>query len=322
MGAPLIDETYFEMRHFVWENDEVPGDGENYINWTPAAFDASEWGFMLEPVTIDPKTYDSSLPRLTIIFNETLNESLGAVDFTHRYFEELVADSIGAADAPSYEFVWVVAETFGFTDGNGVIRAGNRFLNETIEFSEYLPYTILFAGESIGISEAIFVQYIDLINETIDAADWADGFWEELFEDTFGATDYSEIAFILTLEEMFGLEEPYLWDNHELIEDEFAINADEPWDNHELVEEYLYPDDEVAQGVGLIAEDEIGISEDHFDGWWVELFTDYTLLADSVLTQHWRYDTVFGIVLDSWQVDPIEQYGNDGSHTGDNPWGA
>ena len=33
-------------------------------------------------------------------------------------------------------------------------------------------------------------------------------------------------------------------------------------------------------------------------------------------------EIIFGMVLDSWQVDPIEQYGNDGSHTGDNPWGA
>jgi len=322
MDAPLIKRTQFEARQFVWENEETIEPGQQYDKWTATAVDASEWGFQLEPVTIDPITYDPAVVRVNIIFNEPLNETIDLADFTHRYFEEIVAESIHAADAPGYEWTWLFTETFGFTEVSEMSRAGNRFLNETIEFSEYLPYTIMFVGEFIGFSDDLFVQYIDLIDETIDAADWADGFWEELFTDTFKATDHSEIAFILTLEEMFGLEEPYLWDNHELIEEEFTIDADEPWDNHELVEEYLYPDDFTQSGVGLIAEDEIGMTEDHHDGWWAGLFTDYTLLADSVLTQHWRYDIVFGMVLDSWQVDPNEQYGNDGNHTGDNPWGA
>jgi hypothetical protein len=121
---------------------------------------------------------------------------------------------------------------------------------------------------------------------------------------------------------MFGLEEPYLWDNHELIEDEIAIDADEPWDNHELLEEYLYPDDFTQNGVGLIAEDVMGIAEDHHDGYWVELSMGSTTIVDSVLTQHWRYETMFGMVINSWEVAPIEQTGSDGDHTGDNPWGA
>jgi hypothetical protein len=75
-------------------------------------------------------------------------------------------------------------------------------------------------------------------------------------------------------------------------------------------------------GVGLIAEDEFEIAEDHHDGYWVETFGDYILFADYVYTQHWRYETMFGMVVNSWQVAPIEQTGNDGNHTGDNPWGS
>jgi hypothetical protein len=28
------------------------------------------------------------------------------------------------------------------------------------------------------------------------------------------------------------------------------------------------------------------------------------------------------LVITSWQVNPIEQEGTDGDHTGENPWGA
>jgi hypothetical protein len=322
MDAPLIKRAQFEARHFVWENEETIEPGEQYLRWSASAVDASEWGLELTPVIIEPETYDPAIVRISLTIYDTVSEELAFLDFTHRYFEEFVDDRFDAAADPTLEYVWAFYESLVFeslTEGN---RGVNRFLNETLEFSEYLPYTVLFAGEFVGFADEIFVQYIDLIDELLDAADWADGFWEELFTDTLEATDETAIAFLMALEETFGLEEPYLWDNHELIEDEFAIDADEPWDNHELLEEYLYPDDEVVQGVGLIAEDEFSIAEDPHDGFWVELFGDYTLFADYVYTQHWRYETMFGMVVNSWQVAPVEQTGNDGDHTGDNPWGS
>ena len=94
------------------------------------------------------------------------------------------------------------------------------------------------------------------------------------------------------------------------------------WDNHELMEEYLYPDDEVAQGVGLYAESSFELTEDHFDGWLVEECRGPLALVETLLTQHWRYERFFGIVLASWQVAPVEQVAaTDGNHDGDNPWG-
>jgi hypothetical protein len=251
-----------------------------------------------------------------------VNEALDLVDFTHRYFEELISESMGAADDPSYQYVWAVYETLGFGESSEGSRSGNRFLNETLEFSEYLPYTILFLNEALGFLEDVFVQYIDLIDETFNAVDWSSGFWEEVFTDTFAAKDSSDASFILTLEETFGLEEPYLWNGHEDVQETLAIDVSYVWDNHELVAEYLYPDDEVAQGIGLSVEDEIGIAEDHHDGYWVELFPEQACIEDHILTQHWTYEFFWGLVVNSSQVSPIEQTGNDGNHTGDNPWGS
>jgi hypothetical protein len=322
MEAPLIKRTGFESRSFVWENEEVLPEGQQSTLWLPTSIDSSEWGFDLVPVTIPPDTYDPAVIRINLVIPETIEEALTVEDFTHRYFEEFVDDRFDSADDPTFQYTWAFFEAIAFeslTEGN---RGGNRFLNETLEFSEYLPYTILFAFDAIGFAEDVFVQYIDALDETLDLADWADGFWEELLTDALELTDESAIAFIAILEETFGLEEPYLWDNHELIEDEFSITPNEPWDNHELIEEYLDVDDYAQNGVGLVAEETIGIVEDHHNGNWVEQAVDTTMIVDSILTQHWRYELMFGMVVNSWQEAPVEQAGNDGNHTGDNPWGA
>ena len=76
------------------------------------------------------------------------------------------------------------------------------------------------------------------------------------------------------------------------------------------------------QGIGLNIEDGFGVQEEHFDGYLVELLGDPLDVTDSVLTQQWRYERIFGVVISSLQVDPVEQAGQDGYHTGDNPWGA
>ena len=319
MDMPLVEDTEFEHRQFVWENNEsdlLPP------TWNPPAFDASEWGFLLEPVDIDPRTYDPSVLRFPVIRDELVSEGIGLADFTHRFSEETIEEAIDAGDEAVYEYIWAVADDFGFEETAEMTRAGKRFLNETLEFAEYLPYVTDFGWSELGLDDEAFVQYIDLIGEEIDAADWADGYWEELFEDGFEATDLTDAAFILTLDEAFGLEEPYIWDGHEDVEESLEINVSYVWSGHELIEEYIHPEDYTKYGFGHWIEEALDLAEEHYGGWWVESGGDYADFEDSVLTQHWRYEIIFGMVLDSWQIDPIEQYGNDGSHTGDNPWGA
>lgn len=321
MDAPLVKRTQYEARQFVWENEETIAPGEQYVRWTVPAVDASEWGFELTPIEIDPKTYDPAIFRVNIIIYDTLSELLDLSEVTHRYFEEALNETFDAADDPTFEYVWALYDSLvmeSLSEGN---RGGNRFLNETIEFEDVIPWTYMFAGEFIGFAEAVSIQFLDTIDEALDVYDWADGFWEEVFLDAIELTDETAISIIETLEEMFGLEEPYLWDGHELIEEELSIDADEPWDNHELLEEYLGSVDEVMNGIGLDVADGFGLEEAGY-GFWVELFNDGPALADSILTQHWRYETMFGMVVNSWQVAPVEQAGTDGSHTGDNPWGA
>jgi hypothetical protein len=321
MDAPLIMKTEFESRHFIWENEETVDPGSPYLRWAPTAVDASEWGLELTPVAIAPETYDPAIVRVNLIIYDTVAEEIDLSELMHRYFEEFVDETFAARDDTGYEFVWAIYDSLvleSFTEGN---RGGNRFLNETIEFEDVIPWTYLFAGEFIGFEEAVSIQFLDTIDEAIDVYDWADGFWEEVFTDAIEVTDETAISIIEILEEMFGLEEPYLWDGHELIEEELSIDADEPWDNHEILEEYLGSADEAMNGIGLDIADGFGLEETGY-GFWVELFRDGTAIVDSILTQHWRYETMFGMVVSSWQVAPVEQAGTDGNHTGDNPWGA
>ena len=230
-------------------------------------------------------------------------------------------ENCAAGDDAGYEFVWAVYDVLlldSFAEGN---RGGNRFLNETIEFGDVIPWTYLFAGEFLGIADDAFVQYLDAIDEALGISAWAAGHWEEVFADVIDLKEESAISIIEILEEMFGLEEPYLWDGHELIEEELSIHADEPWDNHELLEEYLGSADEAMNGIGLDVADGFGLEETGY-GFWVEMFIENSSFTDGLLTQHWRYETIFGVVVSSWQVGPVEQTGTDGDHTGDNPWGA
>ena len=322
MDAPMITKGDFEARQFVWENQERVVPGASYLKWEAPHIDSSEWGLELKPVPIPPNSYDPAVARINIVFYETMLEAIDFYDFSHRYFEEFIYGSIGIADVPQYEYVWKLEDTLMPAEFIDLNRGCNRFLNEVIEFAEYVPYTILFANSPIYFTDAVFIQFIDAIDELIDLSDWNDGFWEELTLDGLTIEDLADAAFVLSLEDTFGLEEPYVWDNHELVEDGFSIDADEPWDNHEICEEYLHPDDATQNGVGLDVDDSLGIVETHFDGNWVEQKDENIGFAEILLTQHWRYEKMFGMVMNSWQVDPIEQYGNDGNHTGDNPWGA
>lgn len=307
----------------VFENDEIVAPGQQPLIWTPSAFDASEFGVELVRCTLDPKMYDEHLIRFTLVHNQVVAEFLGMGDFSHRWLDELIEEDIGIVEAaPAYQYTWKFTDELYWSDELTVYKTGPRFINEYLDFADDIPWTFLFDQGIIDFADEVWLQWHDLVEEELVLESWTDGFWEELFTDEFDITDLSIGSFIERLEEMFGLEEPYLWDGHEDVEETLEINVTYVWDNHELLEEYLYPDDGTSQGIGLEIEEAFGLEEDHFDGWWVDQPPEQFALAVSVLTQHWRYEWMFGLVIRSWQVDPIEQLGNDGDHTGDNPWGS
>jgi len=296
--------------------------GQPYQEWNASVVNESEWGFELQPVEIDPAMYDPSLVRFNVQYYDLLTESCEIRDLPSRYLEETPSESLGFSDGNSMQLTWFFNDIVSLVSETDFTRSGNRFLNETLELGENIPWTYMYAGSFLEFCDEIMVSFLDNVEDGFGAADWADGFWEELFTDEIDFADVGIFTYIEVLDEMFGLEEPYVWDGHELIEEELMIDADEPWDNHELLEETLYVDDETAQGIGLVAEDTFGLKEEHHDGWLVEQPVVSVGLAVSVLTQHWRYEKMFGIVIASWQREPIEQVGDDGDHTGDNPWGA
>jgi hypothetical protein len=134
MDAPLIKRAQFESRQFVWENEETIGPGEQYLRWTPAAVDASEWGFELVPVEIAPESYDPAIARINLVIEDLVSEVLEFSEVVHRYFEELIDDTFDAADEPSYERVFPIEESLVIES----VSEGNRgvlpFLEETFEF--------------------------------------------------------------------------------------------------------------------------------------------------------------------------------------------
>lgn len=307
----------------VFENDEVVAPGQQPLIWNPDALNNSEFGLELARCTLDPKMYDRNLIRFNLVHNQVVSEFLGLYDFTHRWFDETLPESLALNDsAPTYQYTWKFTDGLYWSDELSVYRTFPRFINDTLSIVEDIPWAYLFAQGQIGFADEIFLQWHDAVEEELVAEDWASGFWEELFTDGFDIADISVGSFIEMLDELFSLEEPYLWDGHEEVEEILGITVTYVWDNHELMEEYLYPDDAVSQGIGLDIVDGFGLAENHHDGWWVDQPPEQFRLAVSVLNQHWRYERIFGLVVRSWQVEPTEQIGNDGDHTGDNPWGA
>jgi hypothetical protein len=306
----------------VFENDEVVAPGQPYQIWNPTALNGSEFGIELARCTIDPAMYDQNLVRFNLVFEQTISEFLGFYDFTHRFFDEMNAETLTWADTePTYQYTWKFIDSLYWGDELVVTRSFDKRIKEEIKFEEIIPWIYLFAQGQIAFTDEIFIQWHNLVEESVDAADWADGFWEELFTDGIDFSDATAAHYIERLDEMFGLEEPYLWDGHEDVEETLEINVTYVWDNHELMEEYLYPDDLISHGIGLDIEEELALAEDHHDGNWTELFPDSANMADSVLTQHWRYVWFMGIIIESLNIAPIEQAGSDGDKTGTYEWG-
>ncbi len=306
----------------VFENDEIVAEGQPYQIWNPTALNGSEFGIELARCTLDPAMYDKNLVRFNLVFEQTVSEFLGVYDFTHRFFDELNDEALAWADSePTYEYTWKVEDLLYWDVEMVVTRSFDKLIREELEFDEIIPWIYMFAQGQIAFADEIFMEWHDLVDDGLDAADWSDGFWEELFTDGLNVSDATAADYIMLLDETFGLEEPYLWDGHEDVEETLEINVTYVWDNHELMEEYLYPDDAISQGVGLDIEEELVLTEDHHDGNWVELHSEYVNMADSVLTQHWRYEWFMGIIISSLKIEPVEQAGNDGDKTGTYEWG-
>lgn len=307
----------------VYDNDEVVAEGQPYYYWSPSVFSNTEFGFKLDSCTLNPLFYGQNLTRFSLTTYEEVSDTFHIDDFCHRFFEEIQTDSIELVDSqPEYEYTWLASDGFYIDEQDYITLQFPRFINETIEFDDIVPWLYDFNGDYLNFSDEVYLQFLDVIDEDLTMYDWNTGFAEELILDTFDSQDISALATIILLDETFDITESYLGDNHELLDDTFSIDADEPWDNHELAEEYVNFESLSVQGIGLEILDTLDIIEEHYDGWWVNQTEDNLSTSDSVLSQHWRYETSFGIVLNSYQVSPIEQVGEDGNHTGNNPWGS
>lgn len=306
----------------VFQNDEVVQPGQFPLIWNGDTLNNSEFVIELADCELDPAMYDRNLVRFNLDHYEICSEFLGFVELVHRYFDAAVAESIGIVDSqPLYERTFKVVDSLYWAPEISLYRTFHKSLNDEIKMNEVIPWIYFFVQGQLAIEDEIFLEWQDLVAESLAAEDWSSGFWEEVFNDQIDLSGSAAASFIERLEELFGLEEPYLWNGHEDVEETMGIGVSYLRDNHELMEEYLYPGDATSNGFGLDIAEVIDFAEEHHDGWPVELLDQSLVLTESILTQHWRYERFFGIVISSWQITPVEQQGQDGNHTGDNPWG-
>jgi hypothetical protein len=200
----------------AFDNTEIVAPGQPYQIWSVAGIAGAEFGIELSRSEIDPAMLDPNLNRFNLVFDHALYEGMHFSDTTHRFFEDPIDEALGVSDTDvQYQYTWHFEESLYFDVELSVYRTFPKFLHDEIEFDDFMPWLDSFVGEFLGLTEDIWLQWLDVVEDGFDVADWTDGFWEELFTDEIGASDAVAADFILFLEDTFGLEEPYVWNGHE-----------------------------------------------------------------------------------------------------------
>jgi hypothetical protein len=65
-----------------------------------------------------------------------------------------------------------------------------------------------------------------------------------------------------------------------------------------------------------VEEDTLVFDPEHFDGNWVEQSQLRFSINDSVLTAQWRHELFWGVIVASYQIEPIEMECPEGNRMG------
>lgn len=317
----------WENYPLVFDNNEITTEGQPNQIWTAAGISSAEFGVELAKSTINPVLLTPGLNRFNLVFQHLLTETCGISDVVHRAFEDPIYETLGLTiSGISYQYTWKFTETLYWDGEVTQKKILKHYLYEILTPTDYIPWTFLFAQDTFSLSDNIFLEWHDTIEDTFNAEIWefgarvrADGTgdWDERTSDSLSIAETAPmISWLKMLDDAFGLEEPYMWDNHELIEETIEVNVTYLWDNHELMEEYLSlleTEPILVHFHGEVVMETFGFDEDHFDGWTVEQPEINMNFADSILTMQWRHEWFYGVCTRSEQIAPIEINTQEGS---------
>jgi hypothetical protein len=315
-----FEDGRWELRSFVFENEENLIDGQKSAYWNPTALNNSEFGFWLGKVPLDNDTdrYNPSVLRLKYIFEEAPTESLHFEDGPQRFWEERMEEYFVVGSLSSYQYVFALYENLAFEDWSTMARTCTKWLNSVLICSEIIPWIYFWIHDTIEFTEKSPIAFLQVLKDSLAVDSYAYGFWVEMFEDGFvfvdnhifakGITAFDNMAFVDNSQT-----------NHVLVNEQLTMTSSYIFSGHEFVGEYLYPAVTTpAWGWKMdVEEDTLVFDPEHFDGHWVEQSQLQFSIGDSVLTAHWRHEWAFGIVIASYHLEPIEMECPEGRRTGE-----
>lgn len=312
----------WEARELIFENQEIE---QSKLGFLPDVFNTldvnefNEYGIELTSIEADFESFNPTVLRNKYTFDIELTEEFTFQDIPMRFWEEQIALSFSFEEAIEGHRTFALYDNLQINEEyTQAARGRSHYVNSVLEIAVNIPWYILYLHENICFADTLNLDWIETISQEMNFIDTAYGFWVELINAGFDVADVAALARSLGITDYFNINDSGVGTNHELIIDGFAIQETYVWSNHEWIGETLYPEDNeviLAWNIPPI-EDFFVLTEEHFDGFWVQFFEQQFSVNDHILTQQWRHDFFAGICLDSWQVEPIEQEGDDGDRTG------
>ena len=308
----------WEVRRGIFENQSLSGD-QNYEDpvWNRDGIQNVEFGLKVIRHEDHPETYLPGFTRLSYTFDDFVDEQLILGDIASRRIEAVVEETFELSSMSHMQLTYVARDGFELSDdGSKGVRGLKKYVTSILYLQDEIPWTYLSINEPIAIEDAVQITWEETIEETMGFIDSSYHEWVEELVSILTHTDRIIRGVIVFANDGFEvLDIPKT--NHELIEEDLQLDSSYLFSGHELIEETLYLDFFARVGVNNLVDDGFTLDQDHFDGHLVEQIPHQFSMVDDVLTQHWRHEWFMGVCIRSWQIDPVEQEGDDGSRVGD-----
>ena len=313
----LFDNEW-ELRRGIFENPDVDNEVVNFLSehWNRTALANAEFGIEVIASDDDPEAYLPAYLRVQYTHDDLIDEQMDLLDAPERFWEEMMNTTFDLSAATEYQWVFPIVDELTLSEaGSDGAKIVKIYVNSVAYLKDEIPWQYLFVGDQIFLGETLQTTWLQVLEDLFETQDTSYHFWVEEVIDTLSTTPSNTFGFTLKAMDELGMTEN-MGTNHEFISDGLMIDSTYIFSGHEFVAETLYPDDRSSVGILEAIQDVLDFEEEHYDGWYVAVIADQFSIVDDILTQHWSYDWFFGMCLDAWQNEPIEQDSVDGDHTG------
>lgn len=304
---------YPEVCCFVIENKDGP---ESRL-FNAERLNMSEFGFVLSSRVPNFIEYTPLLVRKSLYLDIVVSDSIRLDPYCSRYIEEMLVSSFSVSSLSIRDWGGSVDESLIFFDGSLQALGYQHLITDPLRVDDAYPEVSQNVSSTLPLSDSVVLSYHHFVGDSVGVADTSYGVWVEEFREIVVSVSETFNGIAVLAASDLSVAESDLFDGHLDVSEDVSLLSSYVWDGHESADEYLglhsFAQDALIELVNSLIE----YSEDHFDGYWVEQFDIGFNLSDSILTQHWRYEWFMGILINAWQISPVEDPGMDGYHVGD-----